>query len=70
MNTYHPQIKKELGFPAACSEKGIGKRNNSKKAKLNAKRYNRVTDAPKNALNRDLNYEKMSSAAAKFLLNI
>lgn len=69
MNTYHPQIKKELGFPAACRGKGRGKRNNSKKTP------NKPSDKgtsgqphPKMHLGTS-DYEKMYSAAARVLLN-
>lgn len=66
MNMYHPQIKKELGFPAARCEKGIG---NSSKALSQVQRYISVT-APQNrsTQNRDLNYKKRSPAAAEVLV--
>lgn len=64
MNMYHPQIKKELGFPAARCEKGIG---NSSKALNQVQRYISVT-APQSTQNRDLNYKKRSPAAAEVLV--
>lgn len=62
MNTYHPQIKKELGFPAVCWEKK--KKKQQKKNLSQMPKMHQGGPAPKNALNKDLNYKKMSSAAA------